>query len=138
MLTLSCLVAPPCTLVLLIVCKRKSLPWHHQRSRLRSLLLLKGSTLSGSAVLSWHPCQLSNRCGSPSRNTTNLVLALFTENVSKLLTFTIENNNAALLQRFMYVITFYFTFICNNNIDNIIILNDKHVLALGWNLSMIV
>merc|ERR1711982_198497 len=56
--TLSCLVAPPCTLVLLIVCKRRSLPWLPLPSRSRLLLLLRGSTLSGSEVPSWLPLHL--------------------------------------------------------------------------------
>merc|ERR1719414_2489376 len=67
--TLSCLVAPPCTLVLLIVCKRRSLPWLPPPSRSRSLLLLKGNTLSGLEDPSWLLSPPSNRCGSPNRST---------------------------------------------------------------------
>merc|ERR1719340_619419 len=81
--TLSCLVAPPCTLVLLIVCKRRSLPWLPPRSRL--LLLLRGSTLSGSEVPSWLPSPPSNRCGSPSKNTTNAAHPLSTGSASNFL-----------------------------------------------------
>merc|ERR1712113_636284 len=81
--TLSCLVAPPCTLVLLIVCKRRSLPWLPLPSRSRLLLLLRGSTLSGSEVPFWLPSPPSNRCGSPSKNTTNAAHPLFTENAFK-------------------------------------------------------
>ena len=83
--TLSCLVAPPCTLVLLIVCKRRSLPWLPLPSRSRLLLLLRGSTLSGSEVPSWLPSPPSNRCGSPSKNTMNAVPPLSTGNASKLI-----------------------------------------------------
>ena len=82
--TLSCLVAPPCTLVLLIVCKRRSLPWLLPPSRSRLLLPQKGNTLSGLEDPSWHPSPPSNRCGSPSKSTMNVVHQLFTENASKL------------------------------------------------------
>merc|ERR1711963_659664 len=54
----SCLVAPPCTLVLLTVCKRRSPPWLPPPLRSRSLLLLRGSTLSGSVAPSWPPLHL--------------------------------------------------------------------------------
>merc|ERR1712226_1010981 len=69
--TLSCLVAPPCTLVLLIVCKR------------RSLLPQKGNTLSGLEDPFWLPFPPSNRCGSPSKNTTSAAPPLFTGSASK-------------------------------------------------------
>merc|ERR1712018_455566 len=65
--TPSCLVAPPCTLVLLTECKRRSLPWLPPPLRSRSLLLLRGNTLSGSEVPSWLLSPPSNRCGSPSK-----------------------------------------------------------------------
>merc|ERR1711902_441510 len=82
MLTQSCLVAPQCILALLTECKKKSLPLLLLPSKLRSLLLLRGNTLSGSVAPSWHHCQLSNKCGFPSKNMTNVVHQLFTENVS--------------------------------------------------------
>merc|ERR1719394_808070 len=69
--TLSCLVAPPCTLVLLTVC------------RSRSLLPLRGSTLSGSEDPSCLPCPPSSRCGSPSRSTTSAAHPLSTGSASK-------------------------------------------------------
>merc|ERR1719415_345268 len=81
--TPSCLVAPPCTLVLLIVCKRRSLPWLPPPLRSRSLLLLRGSTPSGSVAPSWLPSPPSNRCGSPSRSTTSAVPPLSTASASK-------------------------------------------------------
>merc|ERR1739838_793313 len=81
--TLSCQVAPPCTLVLLIVCKKRSLPWLHPLSRSKLLLHLKGNTLFGLVVpfclLSLH----SNRCGSQNKSTMNAVHPLYTENASK-------------------------------------------------------
>merc|ERR1712080_454255 len=42
--TPSCLEAPPCTPVLLTVCRRRSLPWLPPPSRSRSSLPLRGST----------------------------------------------------------------------------------------------
>merc|ERR1719445_873008 len=71
------------TLVLPIVCKRKSLPWLPPPSRSRSLLLQKGNTLYGLVDPSWPPSPPSNRCGSPSKSTTNLVPALSTGSASK-------------------------------------------------------
>merc|ERR1719220_2502354 len=85
--TLSCLVAPPCTLVLLIVCKRRSLPWLPPPSRSRLLLPQKGNTLSGSEDPSWLPFPPSNRCGSPSKNTTNAAHPLSTGSASNSTTF---------------------------------------------------
>merc|ERR1712083_889068 len=81
--TLSCLVAPPCMLVLLIVCRRKSLLLLHQPSRSRSLLLLSVNTLYGSVAPSSLLYPLSRPCGSQRRNTKNLAQALFTANASK-------------------------------------------------------
>merc|ERR1712132_3712 len=72
-----------CTLVLLIVCKRRSLPWLPPPLRSRSLLLLRGNTLYGSVAPSWLLCPPSNRCGSPSKNTTNAAHPLSTGNASK-------------------------------------------------------
>merc|ERR1711992_52306 len=81
--TPSCLEAPPCTLVLLTVCKRKSPPLLHPPLRSRSLLPLRGNTPSGSEDPSCLPFPPSNRCGSPSKNTTNAAHPLSTENASK-------------------------------------------------------
>merc|ERR1711953_361096 len=69
--TLSCLVAPPCIPVLLTVC------------RTRSLLLLRGSTPSGSEDPPCLPCPPSSRCGSPSRSTTSAAHPLSTGSASK-------------------------------------------------------
>merc|ERR1739844_452602 len=70
--TPSCLVAPPCTQVLPTECKRKSLPH------------LRENTPYGSEDPSWLHSPPSNRCGSPSKNTTNAAHPLSTENASKL------------------------------------------------------
>merc|ERR1712126_495523 len=64
--------------------QRKSLPWLHPPSRSRSLLHQKENTPYGSEDPSWLPSPPSNRCGSPSKNTTNAAHPLFTENASKL------------------------------------------------------
>merc|ERR1712018_635201 len=82
--TLSCPLAPPCTLVLLTGCKRRSPPWPPPPLRSRSLLPLRGNTLSGSEVPSWLPSPPSNRCGSPSKNTMNAAHPLSTGNAFKL------------------------------------------------------
>ena len=71
--------------------KVRSGAWQHDESvpdivyshRSRSSLLLSGSTPSGSVVPSWPPCPPSSRCGSPSRNTTRVVLPLSTASASK-------------------------------------------------------
>merc|ERR1719309_1514385 len=81
--TLSCLVAPPCTQVLPTGCRRRSLPWPHPPSRSRSLLHQRGSTPSGSVDLSCLPSPPSNRCGSPSKNTTSAAHPLSTGSASK-------------------------------------------------------
>merc|ERR1711973_110294 len=83
--TLSCLVAPPCTQVLLTGCKRRSLPLPHPPSRSRLLLHQRGSTPSGSEDPSWPPSPPSNRCGSPSKSTTSAAHPLSTGSASKLL-----------------------------------------------------
>merc|ERR1739848_737244 len=70
--------------VLLTGCRRRSLPSLLLPLRSRSLLLLRGSTPSGSEAPSWLPSPLSSRCGSPSRSTMSLALALFTGSASKL------------------------------------------------------
>jgi hypothetical protein len=74
---------PPCTLVLLTVCRRKLLLLLHPPSRSKSLLPLRGNTLSGLEAPSWLPSPPSNRCGSPSRNMMNPALVLFTGSASK-------------------------------------------------------
>merc|ERR1712194_607893 len=82
-LTPSCPEAPPCTLVLLIVCKRKSLPSLHPPLRSKSSLPQRGNTPSGSEAPSCLPFPPSNRCGSPSKNTTSAAHPLSTGNASK-------------------------------------------------------
>jgi len=69
--------------VLLIVCRRKSLPWPHRPSRSRSLRHLRGSTPSGSVAPSWPRCPPSSRCGSPSRSTTSPALESSTASAFK-------------------------------------------------------
>merc|ERR1712026_639115 len=64
-------------------CKRKSLPWLHPPLRSRSLLHQKENTPYGSEDPSWLPSPPSNRCGSPSKNTTNAAHPLSTENAFK-------------------------------------------------------
>merc|ERR1712211_40945 len=54
-------------------------------SRSRSLLPLRGSTLSGSEDPSWPPSPPSSRCGSPSRSTTSAVPPSSTASASKYL-----------------------------------------------------
>merc|ERR1712228_843529 len=77
---------PPCTLVLLTVCRKRSLPLLLQPLRSRSLLHLRGSTLSGSEDPSSLHFPPSNRCGSQSRSMTSVALPLSTENAFKYLT----------------------------------------------------
>merc|ERR1712228_72837 len=100
--TLSCLVAPPCTLVLLIVCKRRSLPWLHPPLRSRSLLPLRGNTLSGSVAPSCLPFPPSNRCGSPNKNMMNVVHPLFTGSASKYSNLLVQLLAFQLLNRFIF------------------------------------
>merc|ERR1712111_262174 len=83
--TLSCPEAPPCTLVLLTVCRRKSLLLLHPQSRSRSSLPQRGNTPSGSEDPSLLLSPPSNRCGSPSRNTMSAAHPLFTASASKLI-----------------------------------------------------
>merc|ERR1712002_271736 len=84
MLTLLCPVVPPCILVLLTECRRRSLHWLHLQSKSRSSLLQRGSTPSGSEVPSWLLCPPSSRCGSQSRSMTSLAHPLSTESASSL------------------------------------------------------
>merc|ERR1712236_160185 len=81
--TLSCPEAPPCTPVLLTVCRRRSLPLLHPPSRSRSLLHQRGSTLSGSEDPSLLPSPPSSRCGSPSRSMMSAAHPLSTASASK-------------------------------------------------------
>merc|ERR1739848_38190 len=75
--------APPCTLVSLTGCKRRSLPWPHPPLRSRSLLPLRGNTPYGLEAPSWLPSPPSNRCGSPSRSMMNAAHPLSTGSASK-------------------------------------------------------
>merc|ERR1712013_76053 len=74
---------PPCTLVLLTECRRKSLPLLLPPSRSRSLLHQRGSTLSGLEDPSLLPSPPSSRCGSPSRSMMSAAHPLFTASASK-------------------------------------------------------
>merc|ERR1712212_882277 len=82
-LTLSCLEVPPCTLVLLIACRRRSLPWLPPPSKLRSLLLLSVSTPYGSVAPSCPLCPPSSPCGSPRTSTTSPAPASSTASASR-------------------------------------------------------
>merc|ERR1712112_788843 len=83
--TLSCLEAPPCILVLLTVCRRRSLLWLLPPSRSRSSLPQRGSTPSGSEDPSWPLSPPSSKCGSPSRSTMNAAPPSSTGSAYKLL-----------------------------------------------------
>merc|ERR1712086_1161153 len=67
---------------LLIVCKRKSLPWLHSPLRSRSSLPQRGNTPSGLEAPSCLPSLPSNRCGSPNKSTTSAAHPLSTGNAS--------------------------------------------------------
>merc|ERR1711915_698032 len=86
MLIHSCQEVPPCTWVLLTVCRRRSLPLLLQPLRSRSLLHLRGSTPSGSEDPSSLHFPPSNRCGSQSRSMMSVALPLSTGNAFKYLT----------------------------------------------------
>merc|ERR1711933_328368 len=79
----SCLEAPPCTPVLLTVCRRRSPPLLPPPSRSRSLLHQRGSTPSGSEDPSLLPSPPSSRCGSPSRSMMSAAHPLSTASASK-------------------------------------------------------
>merc|ERR1712042_175253 len=76
-------VAPPCTPVSPIVCRRRSPAWLLPPSRSRSSLLPRGNTPSGSVAPSWLLCPPSRKCGSPSKSSTKLDPESFTANASK-------------------------------------------------------
>merc|ERR1712107_380360 len=82
--TPSCPEAPPCTPVLLTVCRRRSPPLLPPPLRSRSSLPPRGSTPSGSEAPSWLPSPPSSRCGSPSRSTTSAAPPSSTASASKL------------------------------------------------------
>merc|ERR1712228_497912 len=75
--------APPCTLVLLTVCRRKSPLLLLPPSRSRSSLLQRGNTPFGSEDPSLLLSPPSNRCGSPSRNTMSAAHPSSTASASK-------------------------------------------------------
>merc|ERR1712106_1024205 len=81
--TPSCPEVPPCTPVLLTVCRRKSPLLPHPPSRSRSLLPQRESTLSGSEDPSLLLSPPSSRCGSPSRSTMSAAHPLSTASASK-------------------------------------------------------
>merc|ERR1712000_626977 len=76
-------VAPPCTLVLLIVCRRKSLASLLPPSRSRSLLPLSENTPYGSVAPSLPPSPPSRPCGSQRKNTMSPALESSTASASK-------------------------------------------------------
>merc|ERR1712168_861530 len=90
--TTFCPVVPPCTLVLLTACRRKSLPWLPPSSRSRSLLLPSASTPSGSVVLSLPLCPPSSPCGSQRRSTTSPAPASSTASASKWISVMVYTN----------------------------------------------
>merc|ERR1712042_200367 len=76
-------VAPPCTPVSPIVCRRRSPAWLLPPLRSRSSLLPRGNTPSGSVAPSWLLSPPSRKCGSPSRSSTRLAPASSTASASK-------------------------------------------------------
>merc|ERR1712058_212743 len=103
--TTSSLEVLPCTLVLPIVCRRKSLPSLPLPSRSRSLLHQSENTLSGSVVPFLLPSPPSSLCGSPRKNTMNPAQELSTVNASKYLScFHIPLIPIVLIYYFMFVI----------------------------------
>merc|ERR1712071_607849 len=85
--TPSCPEAPPCTPVLLTVCRRKSPLLLPPPSRSRSLLPQRGNTPSGSEDPSLLPSPPSSRCGSRSRNTMSAAHPSSTASASKQFSF---------------------------------------------------
>merc|ERR1711874_402251 len=80
--TPSCPEAPPCTPVLLTVCRRRSPLLPHPPSRSRSLLHQRESTLSGLEDPSLLPSPPSSRCGPPSRSMMSAAHPLSTASAS--------------------------------------------------------
>merc|ERR1719216_128915 len=113
--TLSCPEAPPCTLVSLTACRRRSLPWLPSPSRSRSSLPPSGSTPSGSEAPSWPPSPPSSRCGSPSRSTTSAAPPSSTASASKCSMFHFN--------------LFYF----QSNLTNCLLNNNKFKINLQFN-----
>merc|ERR1739838_812822 len=85
--TPSCPEAPPCTPVLLTVCRRKSPLLLPPPSRSRSLLPQRGNTPSGSEDPSLLPSPPSSRYGSPSRNMMSAAHPSSTASASKQFSF---------------------------------------------------
>merc|ERR1719328_862681 len=81
--TLYCQEEPPCTQVLLIVCRRRSQPWLPAPSRSKSSPHQRESTPAGSEDPSSHHSPHSNRCGSQKLSMTNPAHPSSTENASK-------------------------------------------------------
>merc|ERR1712083_665051 len=113
--TPSCPEAPPCTPVSPTGCRRRSPPWLPPPSRSRSLLLPRGSTLSGSEDPSWPPSPPSSRCGSPSRSTTSPAPPSSTESVSKSLPFLphFDSSHQCIFYQRRGFCTFYHTCDCS-------------------------
>merc|ERR1712128_249235 len=82
-----CPEAPPCTPVLLTVCRRKSPLLLPPPSRSRSLLPQRGNTPSGSEDPSLLPSPPSSRCGSPSKNMMSAAHPSSTASASKQFSF---------------------------------------------------
>merc|ERR1719481_1233269 len=95
--TPSCPEAPPCTPVLLTVCRRRSLLLPHPPSRSRSLLHQRGSTPSGSEDPSLPPFPPSSRCGSPSRSTMSAAHPLSTASASNVILLNLVVNCVTIL-----------------------------------------
>merc|ERR1712232_779748 len=74
---------PPCSQESVNVCPRRLLLLPQPRSRLRLWLPQRESTLCGLEEVFWLLCLHSKVCGSPRKNTTNLVPLLSTASASK-------------------------------------------------------
>merc|ERR1712072_1164535 len=118
--TPSCPEAPPCTPVLLTVCRRRSPPWLPPPSRSRSSLPPRGSTPYGSVAPSWLPSPPSSRCGSPSGSTTSAAHPLSTASASKLLDYCLHIHTD-LIQLFLIKILFstcYLLYVAKKGFNN--------------------
>merc|ERR1739842_245713 len=118
---LSCLAAPPCTLVLPTGCRRRSLPLLPPPLRSRSLLLPRGSTPSGSVAPSSLPSPPSSRCGSRSRSTTSAAPPLSTGSAFKHLCSSHSRN--ALHVSFIQYILFQYN-ACNDFVSDAVVTSD--------------